>query len=391
MRLVRGVVQHYAWGHTTAIPRLLGAEPDGRPWAELWFGTHLGGPSRVIDVPDDAIVGERPHSGVDDTRGLSTSLVSSTGELPFLVKLLAAAEPLSLQSHPSLQQAQAGYARENRMGIPVSNSRRIYRDPFAKPELICALGRFEALCGFREPTKTVDLLHDIGGGASKLATMLADHDLSYALRQVFTNRDEFLPVLHDTITACAHHPSPSAKWVVKLGEKYPDDVSVLVTLLLNHVVLEPGQALYLGPGNLHAYLSGMGVEVMGSSDNVVRCGLTNKHVDVNELLATVVPEPLVDPIVRAQPVARTGAGKIWRFPTPDAPFALYVHRIHGTETIRARARELTLCGIGSTDRLQQGEVACLLPGEELTLTPRSDSGADSRPGSPVTLFRITEP
>lgn len=386
MRLVRGVVQHYAWGHPNAIPRLIGAEPDGRPWAELWFGTHLGGPSRVIEVPDDiaSTDTERPHSATDDTRGTSSSLVSSTGELPFLVKMLAAAEPLSLQAHPSLQQAQAGYARENRMGIPVSNSRRIYRDPFAKPELICALGRFEALCGFREPTKTVDLLHDIGGGASRIATMLADHDLGYALRQVFTNRDEFLPVLHDTITACAHHDSPSARWVVRLGEKYPDDVSVLVTLLLNHVVLEPGQALYLGPGNLHAYLSGMGVEVMGSSDNVVRCGLTNKHVDVNELLATVVTEPLADPVVRAEPVARTEAGKLWRFPTPGAPFALYVHRINGTETIRARARELTVCAIGSTDRLQQGEVACLLPGEELTLTPR-------RPDSTATLFRITEP
>ena len=390
MRLVRGVVQHYPWGHATAIPRLIGAEPDGRPWAELWFGTHLGGPSRVLEVADE--LDDRPHSALDDTRGLSTSLVSSTGELPFLVKFLAAAEPLSLQSHPSLQQAQAGYARENRMGIPVSNSRRIYRDPFAKPELVCALGRFEALCGFREPTRTVDLLHDIGGGASRLATMLADHDLGYALRQIFTNRDEFLPVLHDTITACADHESPSARWVVRLGEKYPDDVSVLVTLLLNHVVLEPGQALYLGPGNLHAYLSGMGLEVMGSSDNVVRCGLTNKHVDVNELLATVVPEPLVDPVVRAEPVARTGAGKMWRFPTPDAPFALYVHRIHGTETIRARARELTVCGIGATDRLHRGEVACLLPGEELTLTPRPDQSSKATSGSSTaTLFRITEP
>ena len=393
MRLVRGVVQHYAWGHPTAIPRMIGAEPDGRPWAELWFGTHLGGPSRVLEVPDDALVGsvQRPQSASDDTRGVSTSLVSSTGELPFLVKLLAAAEPLSLQSHPSLQQAQAGYARENRMGIPVSNSRRIYRDPFAKPELICALGRFEALCGFREPTKTVDLLHDIGGGASRLATMLADHDLGHVLRQVFTNRDEFLPVLHDTVTACGQHDSPSAKWAVKLAEKYPDDVSVLITLLLNHVVLEPGQALYLGPGNLHAYLSGMGIEVMGSSDNVVRCGLTNKHVDVNELLATVIPEPLIDPVVRAKRVARTGAGTLWRFPTPDAPFALYVHRIDGTETIRARARELTICAIGSTDRLQRGEVACLMPGEELTLTPVAGSDSTTTPNATVTLFRITEP
>ncbi len=381
VRLVRGVVQHYPWGHPVAIPRLLGLEPDGRPWAELWFGTHLGGPSRLVEVADNIV--DRPHSAADDTHGMSTPLVSVSGELPFLVKFLAAAEPLSLQSHPSQQQAQAGYARENRLGVPVSNSRRIYRDPFAKPELVCALGRFEALCGFREPTHTVDLLHKIGGSASNLATMLADHDLDHTVRQIFTHRDEYLPILHDTIAACRDHPSPSAQWVVRLGEKYPDDVSVLVTLLLNHVVLEPGQALYLGPGNLHAYLSGMGIEVMGSSDNVVRCGLTNKHVDVNELLATVVAEPLVDPVVRAEPVTRTGAGKLWKFPTPDAPFALYVHRIDGPETIRARARELTVCGIGSTDRLQQGEVACLMPGEELTLTP-------SPAGSTVTLFRITE-
>ncbi|MFZ9398676.1 MAG: type I phosphomannose isomerase catalytic subunit, partial [Ilumatobacteraceae bacterium] len=136
MRLVRGVVQHYAWGHPSAIPKLLGIEPDGRPWAELWFGTHLGGPSRILEI-DESVV-ERTHSAVDETNGLSSPLVSVAGELPFLVKFLAADEPLSLQAHPSLTQAQAGYARENRLAVPISNSRRIYRDPFAKPELICA-------------------------------------------------------------------------------------------------------------------------------------------------------------------------------------------------------------------------------------------------------------
>jgi mannose-6-phosphate isomerase len=123
----------------------------------------------------------------------------------------------------------------------------------------------------------------------------------------------------------------------------------------------------------------MGVEVMGSSDNVVRCGLTNKHVDVNELLATVDPSPLADPVVRAESVARTSAGRLWRYPTPGAPFELFVHQIDGTETIRARARELTMCGVGSTDRLQRGEVCFLRKGEELTLTGRA------------TLFRTTEP
>lgn len=377
VRLVRGVVQHYAWGHASAIPKLLGIEPDGRPWAELWFGTHLGGPSRILEIDQSVI--ERTHSAVDETNGLSSPLVSVAGELPFLLKFLAAAEPLSLQAHPSLAQAQAGYARENRLAVPVSNSRRIYRDPFAKPELICALGKFEALCGFRDPTETVDFLHDIGGGASTIATLLADHDLAHTIQFIFTGGEEFQPVLHDVIAACAQHESASARWVVKLARAYPDDPAVAATLLLNHVVLRPGEALYLGPGNLHAYLSGMGVEVMGSSDNVVRCGLTNKHVDVNELLATVDPKPLADPVVRAEPVARTSAGRLWRYPTPGAPFEFFVHQIDGTETIRARARELTMCGVGTTDRLQRGEVCFLQKGEELTLTGQA------------TLFRTTEP
>ena len=156
MKLVRGVVQHYSWGHPTSIPRLLDIEPDGRPWAELWFGTHLGGASKVLSV-DDATAAALRRSATDDTGGQSIPLLLVAGELPFLLKVLAAAEPLSLQSHPSTGQAKAGYARENQLNIPVGNSRRIYRDPFAKPELICALGPFEALCGFREPVATVEL------------------------------------------------------------------------------------------------------------------------------------------------------------------------------------------------------------------------------------------
>jgi mannose-6-phosphate isomerase len=298
--------------------------------------------------------------------------------LPFLLKVLAAAEPLSLQSHPSTEQAKAGYARENRLNIPVGNSRRIYRDPFAKPELICALGPFEALCGFREPVATVELLHSIGGGASIIARLLADHDLDHTMRYLFGGGEEIQVLTKDVIEACQNHESLSAQWVNRLAVSYPDDPAVVASLLLNYVTLEAGEALYLDPGNLHAYLSGTGIEVMGSSDNVVRCGLTNKHVDVNELLATVVAQPLPDPIVRATPVAKTEAGRLWKYATPDAPFTLWVHQIDGTETLRARTRELTLCGVGATNLLHRGEVCYLAPGEELTLSGKA------------TLFRVTE-
>lgn len=377
MRLVRGVVQHYSWGDPTSIPDLLGLEPDGRPWAELWFGTHLGGPAKVLDV-DVAAARSSTPTLTDDTGGLFSPLTSVSGELPFLLKILAAAEPLSLQSHPSLDQARVGYARENRLDIPIGNSRRIYRDPFAKPELICALEPFEALCGFRPEVDSVQLLHSIGGGASHLARSISDHDLAHILRFIFGGSNEMRSLRNEILEACANHDSISARWAVRLDRSYPDDPAVIATLLMNHVTLAPGEALFLGPGNLHAYLRGTGVEVMGSSDNVVRCGLTNKHVDVNELLATVVPQPLPDPIVRASPMARTEAGRLWRYVTPEAPFALWVHQIDGTETIRARTRELTLCGSGSTDLLQRGEVAYLSPGEELTLRGKA------------TLFRVTE-
>ena len=377
MKLVRGVVQHYSWGHPTAIPRLLDIEPDGRPWAELWFGTHLGGASKILRV-DDATEAALRRSGADDTDGHSIPLLSVAGELPFLLKVLAAAEPLSLQSHPSTEQAKAGYARENRLNIPVGNSRRIYRDPFAKPELICALGPFEALCGFREPVATVELLHSIGGGASIIARLLADHDLDHTMRYLFGGGQEIQVLMKDVIEACQNHDSPSAQWVTRLAVAYPDDPAVIATLLLNYLTLQAGEALYLDPGNLHAYLSGTGIEVMGSSDNVVRCGLTNKHVDVNELLATVEPQPLPDPILRAVPVAKTEAGRLWKYETPDAPFTLWVHQIDGTETLRARTRELTLCGVGATNLLHRGEVCYLAPGEEITLHGKA------------TLFRVTE-
>jgi len=374
MRLVRGVVQHYAWGHPSAIPDLLGIEPDGRPWAEVWFGTHLGGPSRLLDVDEGGV----DRASNDDTGGLSRPLVSVAGELPFLLKLLAAAEPLSLQTHPSDLQARIGFARENQLGIPISNSRRIYRDPFAKPELLCALEPFEAFCGFRHEAPTVELLNDIGGAASTLARLVADFDLEHVVRFVFDGSEESRRIRNDVVAACADHSSPSARWVTRLAGAYPDDPAVVSTLLLNHVVLRAGEALYLDPGNMHAYLRGVGVEVMGSSDNVVRCGLTNKHVDVAELLRTVVVRPLDTPIRKPVHEAMTSVGRLWRYDTPGAPFTLWLHQIDGAETLQARTRELVLCGVGSTDRLHRGEVCFLAPGDSITLRGKA------------TLFRVTE-
>ena len=376
MHLVRGVVQHYPWGDANAIPRMLGVDPDGRPWAELWFGTHIGGASKIFSVGDEVVDGHRTHP--DDTNGTSRPLAAVAGELPYLLKILAAARPLSLQTHPDEARAREGFARENNKGIPIGNSQRVYRDPFAKPELLCALSRFEALCGFRRPIDIVETLNAIGEGASDLAHVVADEGLNFTVHFLFSGSSEAERLLGSVTAACRESRVDQARLISTLADSYPGDPAVVVTLLLNFVTLEPGQALYLGPGNLHAYLSGTGVEVMGSSDNVVRCGLTNKYVDVDEMLATIVTEPLENPVLSPSLAANTSTGKLWGFDTPGAPFKLWMHQIRGAETLVAPSRELALCGVGSTDLLQRGEVCYLAPGDEITLEGNA------------TIFRVTE-
>jgi mannose-6-phosphate isomerase len=293
MRRVEGVVQHYAWGDPTFIPGLLGIEPDGRPWAELWLGTHANGPSTFLD---------------------GTPLGDVTGPLPYLLKVLAAGEPLSLQTHPTAGQAADGFARG------------VYPDPNAKPELLCALTPFEALCGVRPVDATLALLSTLGEATGELARVLAARGPRDALEGLYRGDIDSQPV----IDACAEAPGPEAVWVQRLGDTYPGEPSVAATLLLNYVELAPGEALRLDAGNLHAYLRGAGIELMGASDNVVRGGLTVKPVDIDLLLATVDPTPLADPVL-----ADTG-----RYELPAAGVALV--RVGPGEQHTASGHELAV-------------------------------------------------
>lgn len=258
MRVVTGVVQHYAWGDRDFIPRLLGQSPDGRPWAELWLGTHANGPATL-----------------DDGRPLA----EVTGPLPYLLKVLAAAEPLSLQAHPTREQAAAGYAAGR------------YPDPEPKPELLCALTPFTAYCGVRPVDDTLVLLAELGPGTDQLAGLLGHNGPAAALEALYRGHLHVAPIL----AAAAHSDRPEARWVMSLAARYPGDPSVAATLLLNLVELAPGEAIHLDAGNLHAYLGGAGIELMGASDNVVRGGLTQKPVDVDDLLAVADTTPLVEP------------------------------------------------------------------------------------------------
>jgi mannose-6-phosphate isomerase len=347
MRPITGVAQHYAWGDPAAIPEILGVQADGQPWAEWWLGTHPGAPATLAD-------------------GSPLSAVSS--ELPYLLKLLAAADPLSLQTHPDTATAEAGFAREQAAGIALDDARRIYRDPFAKPELLCALAPFDTLCGFRPVDRTVELLERLGAG--ELARTLREHGLEATVTGLYRSQLDPRPA----VAGCAHDDSPEAELVTRLDAMYPGDASVVVTLLLNRVHLQPGEAIFLGPGNLHAYVHGFGVEVMGASDNVVRGGLTPKHIDVDELLSVLRYEALPDPVVRpieAQP------GR-WRYPTPDAPFELWRFEIDEIMPHTAEGRELLLCTDGDCGLLARGHAGYLAEGETVVLD------------GPSTVFRVAQ-
>ncbi|WP_068154151.1 mannose-6-phosphate isomerase, class I [Rhodococcus phenolicus] len=335
MRRLEGALRSYAWGSRTAIAELCGRKvPSDHPEAELWLGAHPADPARVVSEDGDAPASLLDVVESDPRAQLGPGTVDRFGaRLPFLLKLLAAEEPLSLQAHPSAEQAAQGYAREQDLGVPLDSPIRNYRDPNHKPELVVALTRFEALAGFRDARRTVELLESLGvPELDPYVGLLAGQPDSGGLRALFTTwitlpprvLTSLLPrVLDGCVTYLATNGRPrvfaeEVRTALQLAESYPGDAGVLASLLLNRITLEPGQGLYLDAGNLHAYLSGMGVEIMANSDNVLRGGLTPKHVDVPELLRVLDFRSPDVPILEAVPA---GAAEV-RYRTPAPEFAL---------------------------------------------------------------------
>lgn len=293
--VLRNTIQEYAWGSRTAIPDLLGTpSPSDRPQAELWMGAHPKAPSEIfVDGswrPLTAVLERRPMEI------LGRRVAERSGHaLPFLFKVLAAARPLSIQAHPDLRQARDGFARENRLGIPLDAPNRNYRDANHKPEIICALTPFWALNGFRAPRAIISLLGKLAGdGLSEPLRAFERNPRAEGLERFFKTimampRSQQRAVVSEAVTYARGHADedPALEWMLKLDAEYPGDVGVLSPAVLNLVRLLPGQAMYLHAGRLHAYLDGLGIELMANSDNVLRGGLTPKHIDVPELLAVL--------------------------------------------------------------------------------------------------------
>lgn len=351
------------------IAELLGEPvPSAEPQAELWMGAHPSGPSRAVCDGSELSLIDVIHAAPE--RLLGANVLAEFGpRLPFLLKVLAADQPLSLQAHPDRELAAAGFADEEARGITLDDPARSYRDANHKPELICALTPFDALCGLRPSQEIEAVLGELavpqlpgtGDPAGLIGTILRAED------------PEVLPGVLDGCRRGAAQGSrfaPSYRCALRLAESHPGDPGVVVSLMLNLIRLRPGQATYLPPGRLHAYVHGVGIEIMATSDNVLRAGLTSKHVDVPELLSALevhcgVPEVLDGTL--------DGSG--WcSYPTPATDFALARAEVSGgSVTDDVRGPQILLCIDGELELsgavpLVRGQSVFVPAGEAVDLT-----------------------
>lgn len=363
---------NYTWGSTHAIPGFLGQSPSSDPVAEMWVGTHHIAPSSVTDTGE--LLSEAIAS--DPVATLGQAVHRDYGELPFLVKLLAADTPLSLQVHPKSDAAQAGYERENKAGIALTDPTRTYKDPHAKPEILLALTETTTLVGFRDPQQTRDLLGSID---HDWARRLTDHigpgqcmvgALDYlTTAEVWDEaKDEILAI------AASRDDHPAFGLMCELDRHFPGDPGAAAPLLMNIATYQPGEVLYTGDALIHAHVKGFGIEVMTSSDNVIRAGLTTKHIDRQALLANVdsVPGP---------PTFLHRTGEFDAFVPPVSEFAATIRvpgeRCPGGPRILLSLDEGTVVETTHSLTLHRGETA---------FVPDGDGPLHVRAGSVLVAF-----
>ncbi|WP_218221747.1 mannose-6-phosphate isomerase, class I [Nesterenkonia sp. Act20] len=391
-------VREYAWGSTTAFSELFGWAASASPRAEIWMGAHPGDPSSLeldASAAESAGLAHLAHPGDSaDSAAHSVTLPEylqrsgeAPGSFPFLLKVLAAEQPLSIQSHPTAARAQAGFAAEESSGLPLDSPTRSYKDPSAKPELIVALTEFSALCGFRPYAEAAAELsglaeamaRDAGGSAPTVSAVLArlqqhvqaqeySSALEYLLRsgraEATDAAGELSALLADGRLGSGLH-ADAAQMLQHIARDFPRDPGIFVTLLLNRLLLAPGESIYLPAGNLHAYLHGVGVEIMANSDNVLRGGLTNKHLDVDELLSVTDCEVLPVPHCPVQEMLPTPPRRL-RYEAPFEEFQLEKFEFPGEATLDASGRGILLCTAGE---ITLSAPAASEPPRTLTLTP----------------------
>ncbi|MBU0544227.1 MAG: mannose-6-phosphate isomerase, class I [Proteobacteria bacterium] len=375
--LLKNIIKEYSWGSHTAIPELLGQKtPSDKPQAELWIGAHPSASSMVKTgskwVPLSDLIKKYPIEMLGRKCAQKYG-----GQLPYLFKVLAASEPLSIQAHPNLLQAKKGFKRENSLGISLDSFNRNYKDENHKPECVCALSDFEALCGFRSVSEIVCLLaKTCPGTLKKQIKELTTNPNPFGLKLFFTNimtmdfdRNNSVIAEATANSGIFADESPAFKWVLALAGKYPSNIGVIAPLFLNYVFLKPGQAMFLPAGELHSYLNGVALELMANSDNVIRGGLTAKHVDVVELSNILRFRSLKNKIILPEKNKNEGIYK-----TPAEEFVLSVisvYKDNGYTGSQRRNVEIILCIEGKANISCSGNNRLRISKGESAIVPAS--------------------
>jgi len=365
--LLKNPVQAYAWGSTSFIPELLGKpSPSADPMAELWMGTHPMGVSQALWEGDwislAGLIQKDPHNilGKEAARRFSN-------QLSFLFKILSAAMPLSIQAHPDLAHARLGFARENRLRVPLDSPARNYRDANHKPEILCALTSFHALKGFRRADDILALFEraPVPSLDKPLRILRKDRTpkgvarfFSSLLASAAKDRTRAISELVSGAERQASSDSVFA-WVIRLQRYFPDDMGIFAPLLLNLIHLEAGEAIFIRSGELHSYLEGTGMELMANSDNVIRAGLTPKHADVPEVMRILRLEEDEGEIITPQARNRWE----WVYPSPAKEFILSRVSLEKGKPYRERGRSslaIMICTQGSAE-ITDVEAAEALP------------------------------
>ena len=364
---ISGEVKNYPWGSKYLIQEQLGLGPTNQEVAEVWFGTHQGGQSTIA------------ASG----QNLSEAIGS---KLSFLVKFLAADSPLSIQVHPNAIQAKAGFAEENAAGIDLSDPKRNYKDDSHKPEILIAITPFEALCGFRPRAEILEIFLAFSESEARFAELAAVVATDASLEEIFSELLEDSQLAGRFASSVASLDSDSISerarlLAVDLLERFPGDTGALVSLLLNFVQLTPGEAIYLPAGNPHAYLSGLGLEVMAASDNVIRGGLTSKHIDKAELRNITDFSELTKPVVATKKLAEG----LVEYPVSAPEFRVYRAQISGSNLladIDLPAAAVIVCvsgeiAVGTSleerEVLKRGEVVFVSVSKKFSLSGSGDA------------------
>ena len=355
MDRLEGRLQHYDWGSRDALAHLRGASPSGLPEAELWFGAHPTAPA-MIDRGDGRCLDEVVAAAPDEQLGGATTL--RNGTLPFLVKLLAADRPLSLQVHPDREQAAAGHAAEEAAGVAVDAPHRTFVDPHPKPELVVAVSSFRALCGFRQVEEALEVAAAFGLPDEAFSPLGPQGGGAWpeVVERLLASTDEDTARLLGTCEDLLGGPwDATATLVQEVATRSPDDPALMLVPLLVEHHLQEGEALFLGAGVLHAYLGGVAVEVMASSDNVLRAGLTNKHVDIDGVVGAIHPGAPTVAVQRPSSAAH-------RYDAPAEEFAVWRLAGAGLDVEERRGPEVVV-GVHGATRLEGVDALCVGPGE----------------------------